>query len=158
MKRGQAWPIGITLLLTIFVAANLVVMRIAGADPSFAVEPDYYAKAMTFDSTMALERESARLGWTAASWIVPRDGATMLVVTLTDAKGAAVAGAMVVSEARFVGRAAKVLRDTLAETGRGQYEATLVDPPGGAWEVRVAATRGAERFVATTRTTAPRRP
>ena len=63
MKRGAWWPIGITTVLATTVAANLWVMRIANDDPSFAIEPDYYQKAIMWDSTLAQARRDAILGW-----------------------------------------------------------------------------------------------
>ena len=46
MKREHLWPAGLTLILAITVAANIWVMRIASDDPSFAIEPNYYARAV----------------------------------------------------------------------------------------------------------------
>ena len=63
MKRGSWWPIGITAVLATTVAANVWVATIASDDPSFAIEPDYYAKAIAWDSTLAQARTNATLGW-----------------------------------------------------------------------------------------------
>ena len=41
MKPGAGWPIGIALVLCATVVGNLVMMRVAGSDPSMAIEPDY---------------------------------------------------------------------------------------------------------------------
>ena len=60
MKRGMWWPIGITTVLATTVAANLWVMRLANEDHSFAIEPDYYRKAIMWDSTLA--QENGRTG------------------------------------------------------------------------------------------------
>ena len=45
MKPGAGWPIGIAIVLAATVVGNLVMMRVAGDDPSMAIEPDYYRKA-----------------------------------------------------------------------------------------------------------------
>ena len=50
-------------VLALTVAGNLWVMRIANADPSFSVEPDYYRKAVDWDSTMAQRARNEALGW-----------------------------------------------------------------------------------------------
>jgi len=155
MKRALRWPIGISLILTVFVIANLVVMRVAGADPSFAVEPDYYQKAVHFDSTLELERASAALGWTAVSTMRHDSAETTLTVALSNATGQPVAGATVSVAARFIARANDVLPATLRETAPGRYEARMDVRHAGQWEVRVDAHRGAEHFFATTRLEAP---
>ena len=49
MKRGGWWPIAITGVLAATVAANIWVAKIASDDPSFAIEQDYYRKAITWD-------------------------------------------------------------------------------------------------------------
>ena len=151
MKRGAAWPVGIVALLTLFVAANLFVMQLAKADPSFAIEPDYYRKAVGFDSTMALARRSAALGWAARASIT----SDSLVVTLTDAAGRPVTGATVAVSARFNARANDVRAATLRDAAPGRYVAALARPHAGEWEVRIDATRGTDRFAVSLRTTAP---
>lgn len=153
MKRGMGWPIGITVILGLTVAANIWVMRVANDDPSFAIEPDYYKKAVQFDSTMASERRSAALGWTATSSIVTVDakGATV-TVTLRDAQQQPVTGASVRIAALANARANTILSANLTETAPGQYSAPLAAQRPGQWEVRVDATRGTDRFVASTRT------
>ena len=151
MKGDKRWPIGITVTLTVFVIANLLLMRIAGADPSFAVEPDYYRKAVTFDSTMDAERASVALGWTASSVLSPNDAGAMLTVTLVDGHGAPVSDATVTISARFVARANDVLTASLNEVAPGRYSATIGARHAGQWEIRVNATRNTEHFFASTR-------
>ena len=53
LERGLHWPIGIAMILAIGVVVNLYMMRIAAGDPSFAVESDYYRKAVEHDDVMA---------------------------------------------------------------------------------------------------------
>ena len=56
MKRGLWWPIAVAAILATTVAANIWVMMIANDDPSFAIEPDYYRKALAWDTTLAQSR------------------------------------------------------------------------------------------------------
>jgi nitrogen fixation protein FixH len=155
MRRPGAWPLGITAILLTFASANLWMMHVAGSDPSFAVEPDYYQKAVAFDSTMAAEARSARLGWNASSVIAVVDGGARVAVTLRDSAGQPVTGARVSVDARFNARANDVLTGTLAEDGPGTYSAPLKVGHGGEWEVRVDAVRGEQHFVTSTRAQAP---
>ena len=153
MKPGAAWPIGIAVLLVATMAGNLVMMRIASDDPAFAVEPDYYRKAVHFDSTMAQERANTALGWTATSRFAPlADGRdTQLRITLADASGAAISDATVRVVAMFNARAGDRLDALLVPEGDGAYVTALPVTWAGQWEVRIDATRGTDRFTASQR-------
>ena len=158
MKPGMGWPIGIVAILVAFVVGNLALMRLAGSDPAMAIEPDYYKKAVAFDSTMAQEKRSALLGWTATTTITPDTGAGGMVVSvaLVDAAHAPVKGASVAITARYNARANDVLSDTLHEAAPGQYRAPLAVTHAGQWEVRIDAVRGTEHFMESTRAEVPR--
>lgn len=159
MKPGMGWPIAVTAILGATVVANVLVMRVANSDPSFAIEPDYYAKAIAFDSTAAAAQRSAALGWTATT--AARSSATLtpgthtLQIQLTDASGQPVTGAQVTTEALFIARANRVLTATLTESAPGRYEAPAAAMQHGQWEVRVTAVRGEAHFVANLRTEVP---
>jgi nitrogen fixation protein FixH len=154
MKPGMGWPIGIVAILSATVVANLVVMRIANSDAAFSIEPDYYKKAVAFDSTMATEQRSNALGWSAASTIVASDsaGRPMLTVTMVDAEQKPLQGATVNVTALANARANNILSASLKEIAPGQYQARLSAQFAGLWEVRIDAQRGTEHFVASTRT------
>lgn len=156
MKAGMGWPIGVATILACTVAANVVVMRIASDDPSFAVEPDYYRKAVHFDSTMAQERQNLSLGWgfDAAIDSIGTSGRTRLAVRLRDASQAPLTGARVAVMARFNARANDTLTALLTEEGPGVYAATLPITHSGEWEVRVDATHGSQRYSTSARVTA----
>lgn len=152
MKRGSLWPIGIALVLGLTVAANAALYYVAGDDPSFAVEPDYYAKAIAWDSTMAQTRRNQALGWhldPALAAFSPENGAR-LSVTLTDAQGKPISGAVVKVAALFNARAGTVFESTLAPTDGG-YATRLAVTHRGQWELRFDVTRGTDRFTSTSR-------
>jgi hypothetical protein len=66
-RSGRFWPWFVTALLVATAAGQGIMFYAATHDPTFAVEPDYYAKGVGFDTTMALERETAALGWHASA-------------------------------------------------------------------------------------------
>lgn len=148
MKRGAWWPIGITTVLATTVAANLWVMRIANDDPSFAIEPDYYRKAVTWDSTLAQERQDSILGWHLKSTvgIVAGTGKTRISAILTDSLGTPISGAMVKVAALPVARASEVHEATLAEASAGEYSGQLDAQRQGRWELRFDVRAGSTRF------------
>lgn len=153
MKRGMWWPIGITGVLAATVAANIWVMVIANDDPSFAIEPDYYRKALAWDTTLAETRHNAALGWrlTPAMGPIASDGSALLTVRLTDSTGSGLAGAAVHVAALHVARASDVHQVTLADSGGGEYAARLDARRPGQWELRFDATVGSRRFTQTDR-------
>ena len=148
MKRGAWWPIGIATVLATTVAANIWVMRVASDDPSFAIEPDYYRKAVTWDSTLAQERQDSILGWrlTPELRVVAATGRTRLSAILTDSAGAPISGAVVKVSALPVARANEVHEVTLAAAGAGEYAAQLDSRREGRWELRFDVRAGSTRF------------
>ena len=158
MKKGMGWPIGVVTILASTVVANVIVMRIANDDPSFAVEPDYYRKAVHFDSTMAQERENISLGWGIETRIDSiGDGRhTRVAIRLRDASSYPLPGARVAVMARFNARANDTLTALLTEEAPGTYVTTLPIAHPGQWEVRVDATHGSQRFSASSRVNAVR--
>lgn len=153
MKQGMGWPIGVASILALTVGANIVVMRIANDDPSFAVEPDYYRKAVHFDSTMAQERTNLALGWGFDAVIDSiGDGKhTRLSVRLRDASSAPLSAARVAVMARFNARANDTLTAVLEERAPGLYVTTLPIAHPGEWEVRVDARHGSQHFSTSSR-------
>lgn len=158
MKSGMGWPIGVATILAATVVANVVVMRIASDDPSFAVEPDYYRKAVHFDSTMAQERQNLSLGWGFdATLDAIADGQpTRLAVRLHDAASDPLPGARVAVMARFNARANDTLTAVLTEEAPGTYVTRLPITHPGEWEIRVDAAHGSQRFSTSARVTAVR--
>lgn len=158
MKREHLWPMGLVAILLGTVAINVWVLHVAGADPSFAIEPNYYARAVAWDSTVAQEQENRRLGWR----IVPRLSAfdaegAVLTASLTDGTGASIPDARVRVAALFIGRASQVFELDLERVGAA-YAGRLPVRHRGAWELRFTVNRpgragnvGPLRFTSTQR-------
>ena len=153
MKRGTWWPISLAGVLATTVAANIWVAVIANDDPSFAIEPDYYRKAVEWDTTLAQGRHNASLGWrlTPTMGAIAADGSTLLSAQLTDSAGSAISGAVVRVTALAVARASDVHQATLAPAGAGTYAVRLEARRAGEWELRFDATRGGEHFTQVSR-------
>ena len=141
MKPGMGWPIAVACILGVTVIGNIAVMVIANDDPSFAIESNYYQKAVDFDSTMGLERESVKLGWQATGAIERVANEAHVVITLRDVREQAITGAAVYVDAIFNARANEVLRVVLQESEPGRYVAPLVVAHAGIWELRINARR-----------------
>lgn len=148
-RRGLYWPIGLAALLVGSAAANIALVVITARDASFAVEPDYYAKALAWDETMAQERRNEALGWSLGLRIEPAGerGRVTVAAGLADRAGAPIQGARVSLEALHNARASRVLTATLEPRGGG-YAAVMPLSRPGLWEFRARVTRGADVFTA----------
>jgi len=148
LKRGSWWPIGIAGVLATTVAANLWVATIASDDPSFAIERDYYKKAIAWDSTLAQARTNARLGWRLTPTFGPigPHGRALLRARLTDSTGASIPGASVRVSALQIARANDVYEATLVASAPGVYEARVDARFPGQWELRFDVQSGAAHF------------
>jgi nitrogen fixation protein FixH len=152
MKRAQLWPIAIVVVLALTVAANLWVMRVASADPSFAIEPDYYAQAVRWDSTLAQQARNRALGWIVRPRFV-RDasGALALSATVVDGKGSEVLDARVQVTAFAIARSGERLDIQLTPSGRGYSGALDGGAMPGRWELHFDVRRGDERLTSNQR-------
>lgn len=159
-RNGRLWPWAIVLVLGLTVGGNLWVMRVAGSDPSFAIEPDYYQQAIDWDSTMAQTTRNDALGWALTAQISPplASGATEVVAMLRDASGAPLTGATVRVAASHNARGTEILTAELTDAGDGRYVATIPAARRGLWELRFEAARNGEQFTATVRTDTTRDP
>ena len=147
IKPGVFWPAVIAGALVLHVSAMMVMVWISTSNDSYAVEPDYYAKALAWDEKRAQDRANARLGWTLDFVVEPAGpgGDPILRATLVDADGAPVDGAAVSVEAFSNIRRDDVLIATLPASGVG-YEAAMPMHGSGRWEFRFSATRGSDLF------------
>lgn len=157
LASGKLWAWGPGLVLAALLGTQLTVLHFVLDDPSFALEPDYYRKAVAWDTQRELERQSQALGWHAdlAAQPAPRARGLELRVQLRDAQQRPLAGAAVHVQAFANARAARVLEAALLETAPGTYTADIPSNVLGLWEFRVEATRGAERFAEVLRQSVP---
>jgi len=154
LQKGWYWPWLLAGGLAAVVGVNSYMAVIASSDANGSVvEPDYYRKAVAWDSTMAVQAASDRLGWRAqASLAEVSGGAAALEVRLTDAQGAAVTGAAVEATLIHNADAATHIAVALTDLGDGRYGASPALAHLGRWEVRIAASRAGAHFVATEHT------
>lgn len=153
MKRGTQWPVAIAAILILSSAGQVLFAVVASRDKSFAVEGDYYEKAVHWDGELAQRRENALLGWTVSPTLHlgTGNGDGSIAVELRDSAGAAITGATVRVLAMHNARANRQLSATLSEIGGGAYRAELPAQRPGEWELRFSVERGAERFTVSER-------
>ena len=151
IARGLHWPVFIVALLAVPVVAGGYLAWMATHDPTFAIESDYYRKAVAWDQTMAQEHANAALGWQTAVTATPQGQQLDVAVQLRDTAAVGVADAKVHVEGFFLARS-KDAQEADAKLGSdGRYHALLNLPHGGLHELRVRAERGQQIFTATHR-------
>lgn len=150
-SRASIWPWVPALLLVSLLGTQLAVLSSALDDPAFATEPDYYRKALDWDTQQALARGSRALGWTARASAGATHGTAAVTLALGDASGAALGGAAVRALAFPNARAGQARELAFREVSPGSYRAELGSARPGIWELRCSATRGQERFETTLR-------
>ncbi|MDZ7630224.1 MAG: FixH family protein [Gemmatimonadaceae bacterium] len=149
---ARRWPVIIISVLLAQIGFGIWMARLAGNDPHHAVEPDYYQKAVNWDSTMAQSRRDRALGWNAATTLTRTSGrAAALQVAIVDSLGAALTVDSVSVEALAIAHASTIETQALTPTGAA-WIGTIADAGNGLWEVRVRAVRGTDVFTARLRT------
>lgn len=150
MKKGAVWPYLIAGALALHVVVSLIVVFIATSDPSYAVEEDYYQKAIDWDEKRAQDRSNADLGWLFEFTVKPPDrpgDQPLLEVTLRDAAENPLTGATVSVEAFHNSRSADILRADLKPADvAGVYRAAMPMQHNGRWELRFNAVSGGHRL------------
>ncbi len=139
-KKGAYWAFAPVVLLGFLMSIVVTMVLISTNDPNFAVEPDYYQKAVDWDKKRAQDAENERLGWKVV-WdfqVAPiKGGDSHVRIQLADRAGTAIVGAVVSVEAFHNAHAANIQRLPLRDLGEGRYEAALRLQYPGVWEFRL---------------------
>ena len=146
MKAAALWPAAVVGALVVTVGANIAILVLANDSDKAVVEPNYYEKAVAWDSTMAQGRRNESLGWSVRATLTPIPGGSRLAASLADRAGAPIAGATLRVEAIHNLDAARRIEAALRDAGGGAYEADLPMRHAGLWELRFTAERDGERF------------
>jgi nitrogen fixation protein FixH len=150
--RASFWPKAIVGLIALHITFMVVVIVVATRDPSFAVEPNHYQKALAWDRLAARQRQSAALGWQVTVESEPRlggDGRRDINCRVVDRDGAPVTGASVRALAFAHARGEDRVRLEFGEGPAGGYQARAPLARAGLWELRFEIRHGADIFVTT---------
>jgi hypothetical protein len=150
--RGLFWAFAPAALLAASLAGVGTMCVIATRDPGFALEHDYYERAVRWDGEQAQWAENERLGYDVELTSAPVPGGVELVARVRNRQNAPVRGALVRAEAFANARSAERRSLVLGERADGSYATTLSKPRPGLWEVRLRVERDGERYTATVRT------
>jgi FixH len=148
-KAGAVWawvPAG--LLLCMFFGIGTLAY-IAIDDPNFALEPDYYAKALHWDQAQAQSRENDALGYQLSlrqPLVISAAGSADVELTLKDRGAADISGASVEVSAFPNAFAGKVEHLLLREVSPGVYRGQIARGWPGLWELRCVVTFGSAHY------------
>lgn len=147
LKPGALWPAVIAGALGLHVVGSMVMVYFATSNESYAVEPDYYQKALHWSDKQAQDRVNAELGWQLKYTVEPAQPGQdpTLSVTLTSTEGDPVTGATVAVETFANARRNDILTSTVSPSESG-YETTMPMRRDGLWEFRFTVTRGDDLF------------
>ena len=153
MKANVRYPLMIGGLLSIPVTVVTIAIVVMSGDKGFAVEPNYYQKAVSWDAEMAQRRANLDLGW-SVRWTATAAGSpagpdlravrpgTVLDAALVDRQGDPVAGAAVTVVLFHNGESGRRVEQALKPDATGSYRGGVAMERDGLWELRLTATRG----------------
>ena len=150
------WPAIIISFLGVQVVLSFAALYFALSDPSASVEPNYYARGLSYDQRRAEQQLMATLGWQPGLILSGAAGSPphrSLGLRLVDRNGAPLEGAIVqvvaFAHARAVDRYALTLQP--APGSPGFYAADLPTPQQGLWEFRFTLRHGPQTVAWMTR-------
>ncbi|MCC6357954.1 MAG: FixH family protein [Phycisphaerales bacterium] len=148
-SRGRFWPLFIVGLIVAQFSAAGALIWYAVTDPTFAIEPNYYQKALKWDETARQLAANRALGWKPALEFADQStrGTRVTRLQIVDRTGASIDGATVSVESFFHADAGN--RSTTAlpwDPDALAYVGTLPIDRGGVWEMRFEIVRGEDRF------------
>ena len=144
---GKLWAWVPALLLGSMLSGLGTLTYIALDDPHFALEPNYYDKAVHWDRARAAAQRSRETGLSVeVAPLVEHDGVASIVLELRDREHRPVAGAALLLEAFPNAYANRVERLRLREVSPGTYAGELHGAVPGLWELRLTATSATSHF------------
>jgi nitrogen fixation protein FixH len=147
MKRGAGWPIAIAALLGTCVGANLWLLNVASSDPAFAVERDYYQRAVNFERELAGWRDLEESGWRILPAIDSvRSNSSILVSLTLQRRQYPVDGASVQLRAAHVAYARTPIVTAMRPAGEGRYQVWLRGLRRGLWDLTFEVSLDTLRF------------
>lgn len=157
-SSARLWALFPVALLGSSLIGLGTLASIATRDPSFALERDYYQRAVRFEEEQAQRAENLRLGYELALDVRGSSDKATIVLTLASKQGTALPNARVRAEAFANARAGDIRELEFRRDDDGSYRAELTRVTPGLWEFRCVVTSGAERFTAVVRRDVPRAP
>ena len=155
-SNGRLWALFPVALLGSSLIGLGTMASIATRDLSFALERDYYQRAVRFDEEQAQQSENQRLAYELTLDVGGSGDEAVIVATLTTKQGAPLPNATLRADAFANARAGDVRELAFRRVADGSYRSELAHATPGLWEFRCAVTNGNERFTTVVRRDVPR--
>lgn len=133
----RVWPHFIFVLLALNFTVVGITVFVATSDPSFAVVPDYYTKAVEWDVQKEKQLASDALGWHVHAAAIPSGSAMSIRVIVSDKDSKPIGDAKVTADvfhSKFPGQRATV---ELTSSIDGGYEVPVPTPHIGEWNIEL---------------------
>lgn len=150
-REKLLWPGIVFMLIGMSLTTVTTTVILATGDRAFAVEDDYYAKAVAWDETAAERAASDALGWSARCELSELDlsGSRSVTLWITDSTGETVDVSTVRVYAFHHARRGDSIEFPMVRIAPGRYAAGAPMERPGLWQLRIRAERGEDRFVTT---------
>ena len=148
-RGGAVWACVPALLLATMLLGLGWLAYIATDDPHFALEPNYYDKAVHWERTQREAHDSAALGLLLTlpkALALSADGTLEVELHVADRERNPLQSASVELEAFPNAYASRIERVTLRETAPGVYRARLKGQDHGLWELRFSVAKDRRHF------------
>jgi hypothetical protein len=153
-KQGSRWALVPVGLLASSVVGLSWMALVAVRDPNFALERDYYQKALHWDQTQAQAADNQRFAYQFSAppgVTLDKGGHGTIQLKLNDRNGHPVSGARVVAEAFPNAFSDETSQLTFSEHEPGVYSAQVKAGRAGLWELRLSMDNGPDHATAVVR-------
>jgi FixH protein len=153
-RRGARWALVPVALLASSLFGVGGMALVAVRDPNFALEPDYYQKAIHWDQVQAQAANNQRSGFQVlapAVIVLDKQGRATLKLEIKSQSGHAVTGAHVIATGFPNAYSEDISPLQFSEQTPGVYLAPIQARHVGLWEFRVALDSGADHVTAVVR-------
>ncbi len=142
IERGLHWPVMLVCMFLVSASFVIVTAILGAGSGSHMVEPDYYARAVNWDSERERLEAAERLGWdvrVSASGVLNPTGTRLVSVLLFDSEGNPIEEAIVQVICFANTQAHDRIEVELPYTSAGQYQTRIQGMhTDGFWEFRVS--------------------
>jgi len=140
LKPGAVWPLFVVGILMVSFTVCGITVYASVTDGSYAVETDYYERAVRWDEIAREREESKRCAWVSDVEVrTASDGPAELALLLRDAQGEPIDAARVEVETFHHAHRNDAVMTTMNAQGDGRYTLAIENARAGLWQVRLRA-------------------
>ncbi len=148
-KARNTWVAIVVGLLGLQVLIGVFAIYLANSDPTVAIIPDYYEKAVGWDETRESLELTNTLGWEVNTAIAPVfDGQRQVLVSLSSRTGSPIVDVSLSGQVFHHARGAEIYELNFESLGDGRYQAYCDLENSGLWnlELQIEGVHGTAAF------------